>query len=158
MIEIQDSPVVSSAPRRRRRWITPVVIGAVAVAGLGVGVALGGGDDGPAPAVAANSQLADIAQACTTWMRADGRAVPDSAGWCQDMTGWMSEQMANGSMMGSMMWGEPDQMLATCRSWMGANPSLGRPDGWCEDMMTGMRPYMNGNGTWEQWDGRMMGG
>ena len=39
-----------------------MVIGAVALAGLGVGVALGGGDDGPAPAVAANSQLADITQ------------------------------------------------------------------------------------------------
>lgn len=158
MLELEGSPAASSA--RRRRWITPVAIAAVALAGLGVGTALGGGDDRPAPAVAANGQLADITQVCTTWMSADGSAVPGSAGWCQDMTGWTSQQMADGSMTGPMMWGDPDQSLATCRSWMDANPCSRRPDGWCEDMMRGIRPHMNGNS--EQWDGGvngpMMGG
>ena len=65
-----------------------------------------------------------------------------------------------GSMMGSMMWGDPDRMLSTCRAWSDANPSGDRPADWCESMLRGMWPHMDGD--WEHWDewmnGPMMGG
>jgi len=157
MIEMEESPVAPVT--RRRRWVTPLVVAAVALGGIGIGVALANRDDTSAPAAAANSQLADITQACTAWMNGTG-ASPTTAGWCQNMTGWMSQQMGNGSMMGSMMWGDPEQMLSTCRAWMNANPSSDRPADWCEDMMRGAHPHMNGN--WDQWgdwmNGGMMGG
>ena len=138
----------------------PAVVAAVALAGIGVGVAVANRDDTSTPAAATSNELADISQACTTWMNNDARWGPGSSGWCQDMTGWMSQQTANGSMMGPMMWGDPDQMLSTCRAWMDANPSSDRPAEWCESMMRGMWPHMNGD--WDHWDeqmnGPMMGG
>ena len=88
----------------------PAVVAAVALAGIGVGVAVADRDDTSTPAAATSNELADISQACTTWMNNDARWGPESSGCCQDMTGWMSQQMANGSMMGPMMWGDPDQM------------------------------------------------
>lgn len=139
----------------------PLVVATVvvAVAGIGVGIALANRDDA-SPAQANSSQLADINQACTTWMNNDTRSGSTPGTWCQDMTSWMSQQMSNGSMMGSMMWSDPDQMLATCRSWMTGNPSGDRPSDWCDNMMRGMWPHMNGD--WDDWDdwmnGPMMGG
>jgi hypothetical protein len=158
VIEMQEPPV--APPTRRRRWITPIVVTVVAVAGIGVGVAIANRDDTPAPAATTSSELADISQACTTWMNDDSRWGTASAGWCQDMTSWMSQQMANGTMIGSMMWGNPDRMLTTCQTWMNSQPSSNRPNEWCETMMRGMWPHMNGD--WEHWDdwmnGPMMGG
>jgi hypothetical protein len=158
MIEMQEPPVAPLA--RRRRWVMPVVVAAVALAGIGVGVALANRDDTSTPAGATSGELADISQACTTWMNDDARYGPTSADWCQDMTGWMGQQMTNGSMMGSMMWSNPDRMLSTCQAWMTANPASGRPADWCESMMGGMWPHMSGN--WDDWDeqmnGPMMGG
>jgi len=152
MIETQESPVAPVT--RRRRWITPLVIGAVAIAGIGVGVALANRNDSSTPTASASGQLADITQACATWMNGAGSS-PTSANWCQDMTGWMNQQMTNGSMMGPMMWGDPEQMLSTCRAWMSANPSNDRPADWCENMMRGTQPHMNGD--WDHWDDRMNG-
>ena len=137
-----------------------VVVAAVAVVGIGVGVALASRDDTSAPAPATSAELADIGRACTTWMNDDTRWDSTAAGWCQGMTSWMSQQMANGSMMGSMMWGDPDRMRSTCRAWSDANPSGDRPVEWCESMLRGMWPHMDGD--WEHWDewmnGPMMGG
>lgn len=157
MIEMQESPV--APPARRRRWVLPVVVAAVALAGIGVGVALANRGDTSQSAGATSSELADISQACATWMNDDARWGPTSAGWCQDMTGWMGQQMTNGSMMGSMMWSDPDQMLSTCQAWIAADPASGHPAEWCENMMRGMWPHMNGDwGNWnEQMNGPMMG-
>ena len=157
MIDTHEPAVAPG--RRRRRWIRSFLIAAVALAGIGVGVVLAGGNDNETPAATANRQLADITQACTTWMDGTGSS-PTSANWCRDMTGWMSQQNSNGSMMGPMMWGDSDQVLTTCRAWMNANPSTDRPAEWCEHMMRGSRPHMNGD--WDHWDewmnGPMMGG
>ena len=158
MIEMQDAP--AAPPVRRRRWVMPVVVVVVALAGIGVGVAVARRDDASTSGTATISELADITQACTTWMNGDARWGPTSADWCQDMTGWMGQQVANGSMMGSMVWSDPEQMLSTCRAWMDAKPSSGRPAQWCDSMMRGMWPHMNGD--WDHWDeqmnGLMMGG
>ncbi|MAT06363.1 MAG: hypothetical protein CL424_15100 [Acidimicrobiaceae bacterium] len=157
MIETQE-PTVAPVTRRRR-WILPLVVVAVALAGIGVGIALANQDDTSGSTASASGQLADISQACATWMN-DAGSGPTSAGWCQDMTGWMSRHMGSGSMMGPMMWGDPEQMLSACRTWMNDNPSTERPAEWCENMMRGIRPQMNGD--WDQWDdwmnGPMMGG
>lgn len=157
MIETQEPSVASATPRRR--WIMPLVIAAVAIAGIAVGVALANRDNTSPPASAASGKLADITQACTAWMNGSGSG-PGSSGWCQDMAGWMSQQMPNGSMMGPMMWGDPERILSACRAWMNANPSSDRPVEWCENMMRGMWPHMNGD--WEHWDdwmnSPMMGG
>jgi hypothetical protein len=138
----------------------PLGVVAVAVAGIGIGNALAGRDDTSSPAQAATGQLADINQACTTWVISDTRSGGTPGRWCQDMTSWMNQQMANRSMMGSMMWGDPERMLATCRSWVTANPSVDRPSDWCDSMLRGMWPHMTGD--WGDWDdsmnGPMMGG
>ena len=76
--------------------------------------------------------------------------------WCQDMINWMSQEIASGSIMGSMTWGDPERMLSTCRSWMDTNPSTQRPTDWCDNMLRFMWPHMNGD--WEQWDDQMNGG
>jgi len=158
MIEMQEPSV--APPARRRRWVMPAAVAAVALAGIGIGVAVANRDDTSTPAAAMSSELADINQACTTWMNNDARWGPESSGWCQDMTGWMTQQMANGSMIGQMMWGDPGQTLSTCRAWMDANRSSDRPAEWCDNMMRGMWPHMNGD--WDHWDepmdGPMMGG
>lgn len=155
MIEVQESPAASPP---RRRWVIPLVVVAVAVAGIGI--LLADRNDTSSPARAMTSQLADINQACTIWMNSGTGSGSTPATWCQGMTSWMNEQMSNGSMMGSRMWGDPEQMLATCRSWMDANPSGDRPSDWCDGMVRGMWPHMNGD--WEGWNdwmnGPMMGG
>jgi hypothetical protein len=157
VIEMQEHPVVPVA--RRRKWLLPVVAVVAGAVGVGVGVVVATRDDAPAPASAAAIQLADINQACTTWMRNDARWSTTTPTWCQDMTGWMN-QMANGAMAGTMMWGAPNQMLTTCRAWMTSNPSNQLPTEWCDDMMRGMWPHMNGDWhNWDDWvDGPMMGG
>ncbi len=153
MIEMQEPAVAPPAPRRR--WVMPVVVAAVALAGIGVGIALANRNDTSTPAAATSAELADISQACTTWMNDDARWGPTSASWCQDMTGWMGQQMTTGSMMGSTMWSDPAQMLSTCQAWMEANPSSDRPTDWCDNMMSGMWPHMNGD--WDHWDAQMNG-
>jgi hypothetical protein len=137
MIDLQAASVEPTA--RRRRWIMPAVVATVALAGIVVGAALANRDDTPTTAENTSAQLADISQACT---------------------GWMDQQMTNGSMMGSRMWSDPDRMFSTCRAWMEANPSSDRPADWCDKMMTGMWPHINGDwGNWnEQMNGPMMGG
>lgn len=90
MIEMREPPVTPLA--RRRRWVMPVVVAAVALAGIGVGVALANRDDTSTPAGATSSELADISRACATWMNDDARWGPTSADWCQDMTGWMASR------------------------------------------------------------------
>ena len=148
------------APMRRRRWILPLVLLAVAASGVGVGIALARrGDTGDAgsSAQARRSQLADIDRACTTWMSSQTGSGPVTGTWCQDMTGWMNGQISDGSAAGSMMWGDADHMLAACRSWMSADPSGERPSDWCDSLLRGISPHMDGD-----WDdatsGPMMGG
>ena len=61
---------LTTPPPHRRRWAIPVVVAAIAVAGVGVGIAVAKRDTTPA-AQATNGQLADISQACATWMNGD---------------------------------------------------------------------------------------
>lgn len=118
-----------------------LVVLAVALTGIGVGAALANRND--TPATTADAQLADITQACSAWMNESGTG---STAWCQDMTGWMSQHMADVATMGQMMWNDSDRMVPTCRAWMTANPSTERPVDWCDEMMRSTWPHMNGDG------------
>ncbi|HAN36515.1 MAG: hypothetical protein GYA65_18005 [Actinobacteria bacterium] len=69
------------------------------------------------------------------------------------MTAWMNQQVTDGRMMGMMMWGDPDRMLASCQSWAGSSNTGAPPLSWCDDMIAWMRQHMNGD-----WDGWMMNG
>lgn len=151
------------ALRRRNRWLTGIVVATVAIAGVGVGIALANRDDTPTQFGASNSQVAALNQACNNWVDVDRpRSTPGA--WCDDMTGWMNQQLANGSMRHEMMWGDPDQMVTTCQSSMEANPSADRPSDWCDNMVTGMWQHMGNvwdhRADWDDWmgDHPMMGG
>jgi hypothetical protein len=122
----------------------------VGVVGVAVGVAVLDGDD-TSSSSAGTAQLADVRQACLGWMNSQGAAQPATT-WCENMTGWMGRQMADGSMMGSMMWGNAEQMLATCRAWMAADPASGAPAAWCDEMMQGTWPDLD-----QEWSGHMGG-
>ena len=63
------------------------------------------------------TQLANVTQACRNWMNSStsAGATPTLS---DDMSGWMNQQTTGSAhMMGSAMWGDPDRMRATCRTW-----------------------------------------
>jgi hypothetical protein len=81
------------------------------------------------------------------------------------MTGWMTDQVDTGQMIGWMMWNNPEQLVATCQRWMSSNqPTDGSPPGastWCSEMVDWMTQHMGGWQTWDRgWmmNGPMMGG
>ena len=130
---------------------------------MGGGIALANRDDTPTQVSASNSQLAMLNQACTDWLD-DDPSTTTLATWCDDMTGWMNQQMTNGSVHHQMMWTNPDQMLATCRAWTNTNSAVDHPSDWCDNAIAGMWQHM-GNGwdhrnDWDRWmsDHPMMGG
>ena len=152
MIDVKDHQV--EAPSRRR-WVMPAVIATVASFAIGLGFVLADRHDRSVPTQMSRAQLADISTACTTWMDDETKWGPESRTWCNDMTGWMDQQMANGSMTASM-WGDRTQMRATCRSWMMTDSSIGRRSEWCDAMIDGAGPHMNGG--WDEWtNGPMLG-
>jgi hypothetical protein len=142
-------PGAPSPQAGRRRWLTAAVVTAVAIAGVGIGIALTQRDDAPTRAIASDTQLAALDRACTDWLDADPRPESTPGPWCDDMAGWMNQQIAGGSMTHQMMWGDPDRMLTTCRAWMEASPSVDLPDDWCDAAITGMWQHMS-----DDWDHR----
>ena len=117
MIETLSPPSAAppAAPRRRRRLLA-LGVAAVAVAGIGVGIALASPSDTPnqaatpvSQATTPGRQVAMLNQACTNWLD-DNPTANTPRAWCDNMTGWMNQQIANGSMNHQMMWNNPDQM------------------------------------------------
>lgn len=161
MSDTEHSP--SEPPAlHRRRWLTAIVVAAVLVAGIAVGIGFTNRHDTQNQA-SANSQVAVLNQACNNWLNTEPSATTPKT-WCNDMTGWMNQQIANGSMNPELMWANPDQMLTTCRAWMNTNPSADRPNNWCNTAMAGLWQHMsngwNDRGDWDNWmtDHPMMGG
>ena len=151
MIDVPESSI--TAPRRRRRWVTPLIAAALAAVGVGVGVVLLNRGDDAAPAQVSRLQLADVDRACTRWMDGNTSWGPTSASWCLDMTAWMDQRLADRSMTGPMMWGDPERMRDTCRTWM-STVRDGRGD-WCDGLVQGVGPMV---GRWDEWmNGQMMG-
>ena len=149
--------VVAVDPRLSRR---PDRRGAV------VGIVATRGDDSASNASSLGTQqLGSIQQACAQWQDGSAGSSAPPAVWCDGMVGWMTGQVRSGQMTGSMMWSNPEQMLATCQRWMvssqWADGSTPGTPGWCGQMVDWMTQHM---GDWDQWDrgwmmnGPMMGG
>jgi hypothetical protein len=107
-------------------------------------------------------RLASVQQACTQWHESD---TGMAAVRCHEMTRWMSDQMRGGRRMGSMMWGNTDELLASCTRWASSNTTAdgSTPDGpaWCGRMVAWMTKHMGDRGRWDRgWmaNGPMMGG
>lgn len=147
-------PTDVSTTATRRRWLLPVIAVALLAAGLGVGLAIAAGRDDSSPAQASTAvQVSNVNQACTNWMMSVPATSAGTSDWCGDMTAWMNQQVTDGRMMGMMMWGDPDRMLASCQSWASSSQTGAPPLSWCDDMIAWMRQNMNGD-----WDGWMMNG
>jgi hypothetical protein len=144
---------------RLRPWT--VLVGLVAlVIGVGVGVLVARDDGRPAATLDPAAQVASVQQGCAQWL-ADDPNRPDTASWCSEMTGWMSDHLAAGTGMGpQMMWGDPDRLRATCQQWMAADQTTdgaASPDGrgWCDGMVDWMLDHMNGWSGHDSWGGWM---
>ncbi len=67
------------------------------------------------------------------------------------MVGWMNQQLASDGHYGSMMWGTPNALGATCRDWMMTTlaPSLSNSSAaWCDQMVEWMSQHV---GNWNSW-------
>jgi hypothetical protein len=73
------------------------------------------------------------------------------------MVGWITNRVASGQMMGSMMWSNPQQMRETCEQWMSTNASNAtNVSAWCGEMVAWRT---QNRGDWNQWNrGWMMNG
>jgi hypothetical protein len=149
------------APKRESRlpWLIAITVVVVLAALVGGMIATRGDDSSGIDTSLGTEQLASIQHACAQWRDGYVGSAPSSA-WCDEMVGWMTDRVGSRHMMGSMMWGDPDQMLATCQQWMASSQlvSGSTPDAatWCGQMVTWMTQHM---GSWDQWDrGWMMNG
>lgn len=135
---------------------------ALVAAGMGTGIAIAATrNDTPTESDTA-AQVAGVGQACRQWMDSSGR--DDDIG-CAGMTQWMDQRLTDGDMTGSMMWGDADRMLSTCRSSTQASaPASDASLDWCAEMVDWMRQRMGA--SWgDDWmmddsmmDGSMMPG
>lgn len=163
------TPDQDTAPPPRTstwKWIAGVAV-AVAVAAVAVAAFAiardddNAGSDGPA---LDSQRIAATQSACEQWLDDDtdpGGATPPQ-GWCTGMTGWMYDQMADGSMTGPMMWGNPQAMIDACRQWMATGPdgddtatSGPTSTGWCDQMVGWMSQHMDNWDDWQDWDDHM---
>lgn len=162
-----ETPVGQDAqPPARTGWKWAAgVAAAVAVVAIAVAAFAIAGDDGNngTSSQALDSQrIAATRGACQQWLddySSSSGATPPQ-GWCNNMTGWMYDQMANGSMMGPMMWGNPQAMIDACRQWMTTAPTgdttaTTRPTAWCDQMVRWMSQHMGNWDDWEDWDDHM---
>lgn len=162
-VEVPDLPgAPAHAPGRGSRGprLITIALVAVVVTLIGALVATRGDDSIGVGASQGAQQLASIQEACVRWHDGyTGSPAPSSA-WCDEMVGWMTARVGSRQMMGSMMWSDPDQMLATCQRWMTSsqpsNGSMPTAATWCSQMVTWMTEHM---GNWDRWDrGWMMNG
>lgn len=152
------STLEASAPTRPpnpspSRWKRVALLAAaVALVAGAVTVLAATRDDRQPTGVVDTQGIAAVRQACQQWL--DNTSTPSSFGtsrWCETMADWMAGQMADGRMMGPMMWGSPQAMRDTCRQWMATIPGAGTPASWCDDMSTWMGSH------WDGWGGPMTG-
>jgi hypothetical protein len=156
MTDVTDStptpdPAAPAPPARRWKLIAVV---AAAAGMLAVGIAvftIARDEDGDQPQTAATQQMAAARQACQQWLDNDtiSPGTGPGAGWCDDMAGWMSDNVANGQMMGPMMWDSPEAMRDRCVQAIGSGPPANdNPSQWCDQMVTWMSQH---TGNWDNW-------
>jgi hypothetical protein len=146
-------PATTASPASRWKLITGFVAGAaVLAAGITAFAVTRDSDDDDRPQTAATQQIAAARQACQQWLDNDtsSRAGGPGPGWCDEMAGWMSDNMVNARMMGPMMWASADAMRDACAQAMGTRrPADGTPQ-WSDQMVSWMSQHM---GDWNDWRG-----
>jgi hypothetical protein len=145
------TPEPDAAPPPARRWKLAAGL-AAGVAVLAVGIAAFAVTRNDGQQTTAAQQVDAARQACQQWL--DGNSAPAGNGpggaWCDGMTGWMSDNMANGQMTrGPMMWDSPQAMSDVCVQAMGAGQAgADDPAQWCDQMVAWMSQRM---GAWDNW-------
>jgi len=145
------TPEPDAAPPLARRWKLGAGLAAgVAVLAAGI-VAFALTRDGDQQATGAQ-QVDAARQACQQWFDSDSASSGNgpAGAWCDDMAGWMSDNMANGQMMsGPMMWDSPQAMRDVCVQAMGTGQAgTDDPAQWCDQMVAWMSQRM---GNWDDW-------
>ena len=146
---------------RGRRWVLPLAVALLLVVGGGIAFAVNSGHSTtttttPSQSTTAN-QLANVDNACKSWVANSSAETASEATWCNEMVAWMNKELGSARSVGRMMWGTSDHLSATCRSWMSSTNSSHPPLVWCGDMVAWMSQHMNG--SWNNWldNGSMMG-
>lgn len=123
-----------------------LAVAIVLAVGIGVALVVATGDD-DAGAVSTRARLTAVESSCTDWMGSSGGTGPDDQ-WCTDMFTWMSER-TDGSMMGSMMWQDRDELGRACRTWVGEDRPDTEAPARCDDMVEWMDGHMSSrDGSW----------
>jgi hypothetical protein len=140
----------AAAPARRWRLATGL---AVAIAVLAAGVAAFAITRDDDQQRTATQQVAAARQACQQWLDSGNGPSGNGPGraWCDDMAGWMTDNMPNGQMMmGPMMWASPEAMRDVCVQATGSGGTgIDDPTRWCDQMVGWMSDQM---GDWDHWD------
>jgi hypothetical protein len=142
----------------RRRWVLPLAVALLLVVGGGIAFAVNSGHSTKTPSQSTTAnKLANVDNACKSWLTNSSAETTSEATWCNEMVAWMNQELGSGRSVGRMMWGSPDQLSATCRSWISSTNSSHPSLVWCGDMVTWMSQHMNG--SWNNWmdNGSMMG-
>ena len=154
MTDTQDmtsTPEPDAAPPLARRWKLAAGLAAgVAVLAVGI-VVFAFTRDGDQQTTGAQ-QVDAARRACQQWLDSDSASSGNAPGgaWCDDMAGWMSDNMANGQMMrGPMMWDSPQAMRDVCVQATGTGQAgIDDPAPWCDQMVAWMSQRM---GDWDNW-------
>jgi len=147
------------------KWIAGAAV-VVALIAIAVAVVVLTRDDSTDTTTLGSQRVAATRDACRQWYGAsrDAAGPMPPRGWCDDMAGWMTDQMTDGRMMGTTMWASPRAMVDACRSWAATSPTSATTAttatsapalGWCDAMVGWMSQHM---GTWsgsEDWDDHM---
>lgn len=136
-----------------------VVVLMAAGLGAGLGVAFGGGSNQGANQTGGatpSTELASLQKGCQQWLEANP-TEQGTAEWCSDMTGWMSDYMSRSGMDSQQMWGDPEELAATCQRWMATSPPAGlttSAQSWCSSMVAWMTDNVDswtGRPGWGAW-------
>jgi hypothetical protein len=134
-----------------------IAIAAAVVGAIIVAVFVFGGDRAAGDVTA--RQLTSMDGACAGWTGASAPAVGDVPAdrACTAMVTWMRQQLADGRMTPTVMWGDATAARATCQEWMAdAGGASTEPTAWCAAMVDWMRQHLD-DGTMWMHGGPMMG-
>jgi hypothetical protein len=152
-----------------RQWRKPLAgIAAAVVLALGAGwgaYSLAKSPSNNSTAITPAAAVTSLQNGCSQWLAQSGLNLGSTqreTGWCQGMGDWMREHMS-ATGMAPLMWGNSDELRATCRSWAAGDapvsPGAEHSDEWCDSMASWMNQHMrdwSGSDSWDSWMGPMM--
>ncbi|MDQ6728171.1 MAG: hypothetical protein M3066_18715 [Actinomycetota bacterium] len=155
-----DAEAPSPAPPPWRNRVVALAVVGVVVVGIAAFAVNRDttGDTGGTQALGVR-RIAATRTACEQWLAGTGPATDatPASGWCADMTGWMSDQMVAGPMMGTTMWNSTQSMGDACHQWAAtvAGAAASATTGRCDQMVAWMSQHI---GRWngaQDWDSHM---